>query len=168
MPHVIDVLAFKQSSNRAIFKEVAVLSLEADTQPNVFLYKPPFSWEVLPAEYKSSNNWLEKNSYGLCWEWGDIPYERLRETLERSLNGSQTIFCKGSEKKKWLQELLPTKYVYNIEKINCPPLRKLPSIKHFSCSNHMWEEATCAARNVHLLREWFSEEYMASVVRVSE
>ena len=43
----LDIQAFKRYFNRAVVKEVAIVALETDAQPSMFLFKPPFPWKVL-------------------------------------------------------------------------------------------------------------------------
>ena len=156
--YIVDLQGFKRSSNRFVFKEVSVLSLQDDAQPLVFLFKPPFAWEALLEENKSSNHWLEFNYHGLCWEHGDIIYEALQETLKKALIDSHTIFVNGFEKKHWLGEVLPEKkfWIEDVQEYGCPSLRKLPRLENFSCTNHIhiWKNPVCAAENTLRLREF--------------
>ena len=152
--YVLDIQAFKRYLNRVVVKEVAIVALETDAQPSVFLFKPPFPWEGLCAEFRSSNEWLSRNFHGLSWEQGDIPYELVSQVLEKALVNSNIIYVKGLEKKQWVKEILPNKFVYNIENFRCPALRKLPPVEDFFCSNHALEGAVCAAHNVYKLRDY--------------
>ena len=138
--------------NNFVFKEVAVIAAEADAQPTVFLFQAPFPWTALPQEYKSSNDWLQRNYHGLIWESGHIPYEAL-QTLEAVLAKSTTIYIKGLEKKNWLAELLPKKFIYNFEGFDCPALSKSPCGQYYKCSNHYGlENYSCAAQNAQYLK----------------
>ena len=152
---IIDLQGFKRSLNKFVFKEVAVIAAEADAQPTVFLFQAPFPWTALSQEYKSSNNWLQRNYHGLSWESGHIPYEALQQTLEAVLADSATIYIKGLEKKNWLAELLPNKFIYNVEGFDCPALSKLPRSRYYNCSNHCGlKNYRCAAENVQILKSW--------------
>ena len=152
--YIVDIQAFKRHLNRVVFKEVAVLALEADAEPSVFLFKPPFTWEDLSPEFQSSNKWLSNCFHGLSWKSGDIPYETVHQVLEKALINCHIIFVKGLEKKEWVREVLPGKFVYNVEGYRCPALRKLPPVEDFYCVNHATEESICAAGNVFKLKDW--------------
>ena len=156
--YVVDIQAFKQSFNRTVFKEVAVLSLQDNAKPLVFLFKPPFAWEALLQEQKSCNRWLEYNYHGLCWEDGNIAFEALQQTLQEALIDSHSIFVKGLEKKNWLGEIVPNKkyWIENAEDLGCPSLRKLPSIENFPCANHshLCEKTVCALQNVLIVKQY--------------
>ena len=132
-----------------------MIAVEVDAQPTAFLFQAPLSWTVLPQEYKSSNNWLQRNYPGLIWDSGHIPYEALQQTLEAVLAKSTTIYVKGLEKNNWLAELLPSKFIYNLEGFDCPALYKLPRGRYYKCSSHYGlENCSCAVQNVQYLKNW--------------
>ena len=96
--YVVDIQSFTRFSNRVVFKEGAVLPLQDDAEPLVFVFKPSFAWEALLQGNKSSNCWLEFNYHGLCWEDGDIFYDALQDTLKQALINSHSICVKSLEK----------------------------------------------------------------------
>ena len=152
---IIDCQGYTDSLNKFIFKEVAVLACEANAQPLVFLFKPPYPWIDIQQERKSCNYWLERNYHGLCWDSGHIPYEALQQTLEKALSGTPFIHVKGLQKKNWLSDVLPTKLIYNVENFNCPALHKLPQISDFNCSYYTGvNNYSCAAKNVININDW--------------
>lgn len=159
--YIVDFQGFKRSLNKFVFKELAIVAVEGDSQPSVFYFQAPFPWSSLPQEYKSSNSWLIRNYHGLVWESGQIPYEALQQTLEAALINARAIYVKGLEKKNWLAELLPTKYIYNLESLGCPALHKLSLNSDYTCSNHSnlsgfkKKNLQCAAENTQLLKTWF-------------
>lgn len=106
MEYIVDVQGFKRSLNTFVFKEVAIISVEHDAVPTVYIFKPPYRWNCLLPEQKSSNRWLENNFHGILWDFGEIPYEKLEDTLEEALKDAKKIYVKGIEKKKWLKEVL--------------------------------------------------------------
>ena len=103
MKYIVDVQGFKITLNEFVFKEVAVVPLEEDPTPSVFLFKPPHAWEKLLDKNKSENRWLEENFHGIMWRAGNIPYEELGNTLRGVLDGAE-IYVKGLEKTKWMQK----------------------------------------------------------------
>lgn len=52
MEYIMDMVCFKNIANDYIVKEVAIISLNEDLQPLVFLFEPPFPWEELSDKYK--------------------------------------------------------------------------------------------------------------------
>lgn len=156
MEFVIDVQGFKRPINEFVFKEVAVVALEDDALPSVYLFEPPYKWSFLPAKYRSENTWLEHNYHGMSWDCGDVPYEEVNETLYNLLRGASKVHVKGLEKKAWLDKILPN--VYNLEDLGCPSLRKLNTNTDISCTNHKhaWS-AQCAAHNASSLKKWLLE-----------
>lgn len=109
LDYVVDVQGFKTSSNKFVFKKVAVLAVQKDALPLVYHFAPPISWGSLPPEYRSINRWLQYNYHGVSWSSGNILYKKLPQALEESLAGARKIHVKGVEKQKWLEEILPNK-----------------------------------------------------------
>ncbi|XP_051162387.1 uncharacterized protein LOC127282257 [Leptopilina boulardi] len=100
MEFIVDVQGFKKPCNDFIFKELAILPLEADAQPRVYLFEPPCAWNSLPERYKSENLWLTNNYHGIHWMSGDVSYDELRTIIQETLRGAKTIYTKGVEKKQ--------------------------------------------------------------------
>ena len=67
MKYIVDMQGFKISLNEFVFKEVAVVALEEDPTPSVFIFKPPHAWEKLLDKNKSENR-LKRISMELCGE----------------------------------------------------------------------------------------------------
>ena len=108
MKYIVDVQGFKITLNEFVFKEVAIIPLEGDPTPSVFLFKPPYAWDKLLDKNKSENRWLEQNFHGLMWRSGNIPYDELKSTLSGLLFGAE-IYVKGLEKSNWLKRFFPDK-----------------------------------------------------------
>ena len=106
MRYIVDVQGFKITLNEFVFKEVAVIALEEDPIPSVFLFKPPYAWDKLLDKNKSENRWFEDNFHGIMWRSGSIPYDKLISTLSGILHGAE-IYVKGLEKSKWLKRFFP-------------------------------------------------------------
>ena len=89
MKYIVDVQGFKITLNEFVFKEVAIIPLEGDPTPSVFLFKTPYAWDKLLEKNKSKNHWLEQNFHGLMWRAGSIPYDELSNTLRGILDGAE-------------------------------------------------------------------------------
>lgn len=166
MEFIVDVQGFKKPNNDFVFKELAILPLQLDAQPLVFLFEPPCAWNTLPGRYKSENRWLTHNYHGIDWAAGDVPYDEVPSLLQGILRGASAIYAKGLEKKTWLE-----KYVLNVENLedfNCPSLKKLDTKLLNVCKHHTIHCENCAAKNVKILQEWFlepSNRYISAAVK---
>lgn len=153
--YIVDLQGFK-ADGHFVHKELAVVALKSNTPPAVYLFKPPFSWETLSAERKRENSWIEKKLIGIRWSSGNFEYEDITKILDASLKKVKRIYVKGFEKKKWLEERLPTSAickVVDMDILGCPALKHFPKRGH--CENHsLLSEAQCAAQNVNALRFW--------------
>lgn len=157
MEFVVDFQGFKRPFNEFVFKEVAVVALEDDALPSVYLFEPPHRWSYLPAKYQSENLWLEKNYHGLTWNSGNVPYEEVHEVLINILRDASKVHVKGYEKKRWLEKILPD--VYNLDDLTCPSLRQLTANTTISCTNHQRARnpSHCAVYNACALKTWLLE-----------
>lgn len=161
MEFIVDIQGFTRPFNDFVLKELAIVPLEDDALPSVYLFEPPQRWSSLLAKYKSTNLWLELNYHGIPWNSGDVSYDEVHEVLQNLLQEAYKIHVKGLEKKRWLERIVPN--VYNLEDLNCPSLEKLRDMDnntHISCSNHSLILSTphCAAYNVHMLKAWLLKE----------
>lgn len=160
MKYTVDVQGFKRAQNEFIFKELAIIPLEEDVQPCVYLFQPPHDWNFLAPRYKCENNWLTRNYHGINWQDGEIPYEEFETVLRSALIGAREVYVKGLEKQRWLKNFL--KNVENLETLGCPSLTKLCKISDEPCSNHDLQicfKSHCAARNVLALKKWLLNFY---------
>lgn len=151
---LLDVQGFKTSNNRFIFKEVAIFNFGSGNLTS-YLLKPPVPWDSMEIRYKRENAWLSRSFHGLQWDSGDIPYHKLHSLLSHLLTSSATVFVKGLEKRKWIQDEFPETTVVNAEDHGCPSLQNLK--EHFitsPCLNHSLMLANCAIQNVLLLKSW--------------
>ena len=150
------VQGFKKPINQFVFKELAIVPLQEDAQPTVYLFEPPNHWHSLTAKYKSENAWTTRNYHGLEWASGDIPYEELRLIIRDTLQSASAVYVEGLEKKKWMDQFL--KNVYNLEDLGCPSLKKLYDTSvSVTCNYHhpkCWNP-NCDVRNAFALKTWY-------------
>ena len=107
MKYIVDVQGFKTTLNEFVVKGLAVVSLEYDPTPSVFLFKLPYAWDKLLYKNKCENRWLEENFHGIMWRAGSILYEEISSTLSSVLFFAEKIYVKGLEKSKWLKKFFP-------------------------------------------------------------
>lgn len=160
MEYIVDIQGFKKPLNEFILKELAIISLGDDVPPRVFLFSPPSHWKLLPAKYRSENDWLRKNYLGISWNEGDIPYEDVGDILRSHLEGATKIHVKGLQKQKWIQNIIG-KNVINVEDDGCPNLSKL-TYGMSACTHHLssyFLDAICAVRNAKAIKKWLIDFY---------
>ena len=75
------VMEFQRPINEFAVKELAIISLNYDVPPIVFLFGSPIPWSDLPAKYKSVNLWLERNYHHLPWSAGELSYNDVGNVL---------------------------------------------------------------------------------------
>ncbi|XP_043466590.1 uncharacterized protein LOC122501309 [Leptopilina heterotoma] len=152
MGYVVDIQCFKRPYNEFVIKELAILPLQQDAHPLVYLFEPPYAWSRLPARYKCENRWLTNNYHGIDWAAGDVSYEKLQPIIKEVLIGTPTIYVKGLEKQKWLEKY--TSNVFNLDDFKCPSLKSFSVESSSTCTNHTRSFSNCAVKNVCNLRNW--------------
>ena len=149
----MDLQGFQRPSNEFVVKELAIISLNYDVPPIVFLFGPPIPWSDLPAKNKSVNLWLERNYHHLPWSAGELSYNDIGNILRSALHNASIVDTKGELKKKCLQQ-----FGFNVRDIvDCPSLQELyPEKVTASCPHHYDLEirTNCALRHVQLLKEF--------------
>ena len=60
MEYIVDMQGFIQSTDNYVLKELAILPLEKDSEPLVFLFQEPYNWRQHTDRHKSENTWLER------------------------------------------------------------------------------------------------------------
>lgn len=154
MDFIVDLQGFKRPINEFVLKEISFLEIDDknDAEPFTLFFEPPTSWNSLPAKYKASNSWLERNFHGMKWNAGDIPYEAHQTMISDILRGARTIYVKGLEKKMWLATITDTNII-DMETLDCPSLRNSMK-KNPKCLHHYSVKYNCAHANVEFLRSW--------------
>lgn len=113
MQYIVDIQGFKRPSNNFTFKEIAIIAIEEEAVPAVYLFEPPYNWSSLPRKHKSQNTWTTFNYHGIPWEGGEIPYSEVQKVLRCALRNATKIYTEEEEKKQWLEKLIPN--VQNLE-----------------------------------------------------
>lgn len=160
MDYIVDLQGFKRPVNEFVLKEISFVELNDDTnaEPLTLLFEPPAPWTTLPATYKATNTWLERNFHGMRWSSGNLPYEAVTTIIRAILKKARIIYVKGLEKTIWLRRFTDTSstYIVDMESLDCPSLRQLPKISPNSgCSYHAYDSKfNCSNANVKSLRSW--------------
>lgn len=153
---IVDLQGFKDSKNKFILKEFAIL-YENHTQ--IYLVKPPYSFNYLSKEEKRQVRWIENNR-GIRWSEGFVDYRECLRLLSTYLDGKK-IITKGLEKIKWISELCSHCEVIDIGEKGCPNISKLyqdckQNISH--CGHH---NKICALKNVLCIKKWYDDNNMS-------
>lgn len=151
---IVDLQGFKNQNNEFILKEL-VIGTQEHTQ--IFLVKPPYPFSFLTLEERKQVWWIERNR-GYRWSEGYIDYREFQRLIKPYL-AQRTIYVKGEEKVKWVQELCDHKDVFDITCKGIPNLNTLASLYckdmfSFNCFTHM---KYCALKNVICIRKWCLE-----------
>uniref|UniRef100_A0ABD2WD68 Uncharacterized protein n=1 Tax=Trichogramma kaykai TaxID=54128 RepID=A0ABD2WD68_9HYME len=91
--YLLDVLGFRDNGDKLIVKEMALMPLRCDAEPQTWIFKPPFQKNLLDADVRRLN---ENTSYihGMSWESGEIDYECINAILCEHLKDAKTIYTK--------------------------------------------------------------------------
>ena len=148
---IVDIQGFKDSENRFIVKELAIATGE---YTQVFLIKPPYSFNYLTNEEKKQVSWIERNR-GIFWNEGFINYRGFKQVIVPYLE-NKNILVKGLEKVDWIKKLSSNCNVVDVGDKGCPNFFKLHNnyCKKgiFNCVNH---NKQCALKNVISIKKWY-------------
>lgn len=130
---VLDFEGFHLQPHGFIVKEIAFCNV-TNGDHGCWTFKPPHSWDLLPANEERSFSWAIRNLHGLSWDSGKLPYCALRPIL-MSISVCYThVYIKGLQKAKFLETLLG-RPICNLEDLECPKIQHLP-VPTVSCDVH--------------------------------
>lgn len=155
---IVDMQGFKDLRNRFILKEFAFATSE---HTQVFLLKPPFTYNDLYSEEKKQVSWIQRNR-GIYWNEGYIVYEEFKKYIKPFLEKHRNILVKGLEKIRWMEEICSNCNIIELGEKGCPNFTTLynsflNSTVNYNCAYH---KKYCALKNVISLRKWFIENNM--------
>lgn len=155
----VDLQGFKSDENEFIVKEFAYSMLE---YTQVFLIKPPFPFSKLSTSEKRQTRWIQKH-LGILWHEGFVDYREFKRLIVNHIR-EKTIFVKGVEKVKWVENLCSDCTVINLEEKGAPNLSEL--YKRYcvrECNyNCVYHNKNCALKNVICLKKWYFENHVIS------
>lgn len=161
MEFILDFQGFKNQNNEFIIKELAIISTDEQVY-ELQLFQPPYDLSKLPESVQKQVMWLEKYHHGLFWGTGFKEYNKLKDVF-KGVNISGKVYVKGTEKEKFVTELLSEfkVKVINLEDLGCPSLNILrhqtqSSVMRACVFNH--SPINCAYMNVHILLQWLKLE----------
>lgn len=158
--YIIDMQGFLHPVNQFVPKEVAIKSLE-DGSEFCIIFQKEIDWDSLPASYKSTNSWLIRNYHGIAYDSGTVPFQYLEPILKAVLSKASIIYVKGIDKQKFLYKHVENCVVINLEKTDCPSLKKFDNVKfcefHKKLATASISSLECSLKNVNSLYTWMSQ-----------
>lgn len=117
--YVVDFQAFKDKYNKFILKEIAIISIHVNQIVHLMVL-PPYPFKALPPSKQREADWLTKHMHSISWNSGYVSHELAVSLLRAVITRAHTLFIKGSERKSYLQRLMPLKKVIDLDTLNCP------------------------------------------------
>lgn len=156
---VLDFQSFKDDNNEFVVKEATVIDVSTGTVLFHRLARPPYDRALLSEAKRQENRWLTKRYHGLEWNVGDTPYVETMEKLRTCLDGRCTVYVKGLEKKRFVENKLITysdTKVIDLSELGCGSLATVTcsSPGTFRCARHGSADMRCALANCTYLRGW--------------
>ena len=150
MEYAFDMQGFLQPGNDFVVKELAIVSLNDESDPKVFLFQEPFPWQRLTSKYRKINQSLEFN-HGLSWNSGKIQYSEISNVLREYLSDAKRVYVKGKLKKNWLKRFnLPVCEVASIDFSEKPTKCATICLNHKILRNR---KINCALHNVGTMKK---------------
>lgn len=126
-------------------KELAYLPAD-QTNPNTYLFLPPYNYNELDAYGVRFQHGFEKRTK-LKWNSGTMPYTYLGEVLDRLERSGSTVLVNSQAKKSFLE-----RYLSRVEVIpDFPPFKEFYCYKN-TCSHHLENSYICAAAQTFLMQ----------------
>ncbi|KAL7289983.1 hypothetical protein TKK_0015715 [Trichogramma kaykai] len=145
--YVVDVTGFVDNNNTIIAKELALMPIAYDGNPETWFIKPPYEWEQLDEKTKTYNEFIMYRD-GMEWDSGVIEYECIKTMLDQRLKDAKTIFVRHFKVGEWLasygfHNLCDVSQDSNYYDYNIPICKASACFKHAGSTI-----MSCATRNV--------------------
>lgn len=168
MDYVIDIQGFYDKDDCFIAKEVAVVTLDKEYVGH-WITAPAYVFTDLPRSVRAKNNWTTRHHHGLEWFEGDVGIRTLHANLRQITRAAGTIYTRGHEKAKYLQNVT-AREIKNLEESDCPSFNDLPSSAQV-CLHHGLlnrPELSCALNNAVKLKEWILRDVAPTATRIQQ
>ena len=157
MDIVVDIQCVKDFKNRAIPKEVAVLSLDQNLTGH-WIVSPNSKITTLCQEAGKENDWLSQNHHGLDWLDQGVSAKVLFKNLEEICNWAKNIYVRGGTKVGILRKIT-TRHINLKFQDDCPPFHKLTASSNY-CMHHAlkfcFSKYSCALNNAFEVKTWLN------------
>ena len=142
---VLDIQGFKDENNKFIPKELATFDGHKISH---YIFKQPYSLNLLSPEAQKNANWLIKNHHGISWNKGFTPLHHFSEIVRKLTDDVQFVYVKGTEKTQYIKRYT-LKLIIEINEV--PVLVKSTP----KCYYHSISPSMCALTNVFFLYNTF-------------
>lgn len=119
----IDYVSFE--GPEPIIKELAVVSVGGRKRASHFVFAPPNAFSALDANTKREFQRQTTTEHGICWEEGNIGYDRVASVLRRACCRATALYAHGSAKCRVLSNLLGRSVIDLSGEFTCPPVDKM-------------------------------------------
>lgn len=141
---VIDIQGFKTSDKTFTVKEFAAYN---GKQWMHYIFKQPFSYDLLPEHLKRQARYLMDHHHCIRWETGFTPAHTFKDIIVDITSHYDTIYVKGEEKRKFIADLVSR----NVMELEEPKI----ILEEPICFNHSKTPCICALNNVFSLYETY-------------
>lgn len=161
----MDVQCFKDSKDRVVPKEVAIVALHKEFTAHWIVSPICKSWK-LRRDIRKQNNWLTVNHHGLDWYDVGVSLSTLHKKLKDIFKTTDKIYVRGKEKAEYLRRLTTREIIDLEEDVNCPPFVKLTWTECY-CFEHAVKQNylrySCALHNSFQLKHWLNNRTEVTV-----
>lgn len=157
MVFFIDIQGFQLNCNSFLCKEIAIFNSVTECFSHRFV-KLPITLTQLNGTMQAQADITIKKIHGIKWDKNidTLEYEQISEFIKNCVGtGTEdTIFIKGSEKKKWLNKIILNSIVDFEECPSFLTLKKFMKPNH--CKGHLYDNSlTCAVENIFFMWYWY-------------
>lgn len=157
MAVVVDFQGFKSLDNKFIVKELAIVSLDGESDLQ-FLFKPPQPFCTLSREMKKRVAYLTNHVHGLWWDFGDMYFGDYVADILRNVH---TIYVKGIERANYIRSLTgDVAQIINLDDFIGT------SVKYSceECSSHVINCGRCSLYRAKELKIWLLEHGFVEII----
>lgn len=140
---ILDIQGFMVNDGEFVPKELA--SYDSDDRISHHVFQPSHSFSSLSSKYRNTANWLMLHHHCIEWNDGFVPLSQFDHIIRYLTRNVQKVYVKGSEKIKFLQNIVPIRIIEVDEHV-----RKFSKGTPM-CTFHRGRVSMCALSNVHYL-----------------
>jgi len=151
---IVEMECFQSKESIYIVKELFIMRPGITSQ---YLFRPPYPKKEIPANMRAVQKYCTKKLHGFKWEDGATDYKYLHPILKFRCESAKLILTKGSEKIKFLENILE-RSVFDLDEVLFKRLDQIQTGTEFSTD--CWydhENFRCAKKNAYKIYEWFEK-----------
>lgn len=142
---IIDIQGFVIDKKKFIPKELAAYN---GKEISHYIFKAPFSFDMLSPSLQKTAIWLMENHHCLNWKETGTPLHHFEKIIKNICDKADIIYVKGTEK---------AKYIRNFTNKPVIELNEQPALQKSKpkCLYHLSDLCMCALSNVYYLFDNF-------------